>query len=97
MITGLNKAYEVKEKRLWWRVLLIMFGPTISLSALGLTALAAIVYGSRAGRIIGQHFGTPAHFELVWRIVQWVVIVILFLLSFAVLYRFGPNLNDRRW
>jgi membrane protein len=97
MMTGLNKAYEVEEKRSWWRVLIIMFGLTISLSALGLIALAAIVYGNRAGNIIGRHLGAPAHFEVLWRNVQWVVIVILLLFSFAVLYRFGPNLNDRRW
>jgi membrane protein len=97
MMTGLNKAYEVEEKRSGRRVLLIMFGLTISLSILGLIALAAIVYGNRAGKMIGQHLGTPAHFEFVWRIIQWVVIVILLLFSFAVLYRFGPNLNDRRW
>ena len=97
MITGLNKAYEVEEKRLWWRVLFVMFALTISLSALGLTALAAIVYGNRVEKIIGQHLGTPAHFEIVWRIIRWMVIVILLLFSFAVLYRFGPNLNDRRW
>jgi membrane protein len=97
MITGLNKAYEVKEKRLWWRLLLVIFALTISLSALGLTALAAIVFGNRVGKIIGQHLGTPAHFEFVWHVIQWVVIVILLLFSLAVLYRFGPNLNDRRW
>lgn len=97
MITGLNKAYEVEEERLWWRVLFIMFGLTISLSILGLIALAAIVYGNRAGKIIGQHLGMPAQFEFVWRIVQWAVIVILLLCSFAALYRFGPNLKDRRW
>lgn len=93
----MNKAYEVEEKRLWWQVLFIVFGLTTSLSALGLTALAAIVYGNRAGVIIGQHLGTPARFEFVWRILQWVVIVIVLLFSFAVLYRFGPNLKDRRW
>jgi membrane protein len=81
MITGLNKAYEVEEKRLWWRVLFIMFALTISLSALGLTALAAIVYGNRAAIIIGQHLGTPARFEFVWRILQWAVIVIVLLFS----------------
>jgi len=50
MITGLNKAYEVEEERPGRRVLLIMFGLTISLSVLGLIALAAIVYGNRAGK-----------------------------------------------
>jgi membrane protein len=97
MMTGLNKAYEVEENRSWWRVLLIMFGLTISLSVLGLIALGAILYGHRAGEIIGQHLGAPARLEYLWRIMQWVFIVILLLFSFAVLYRFGPNLKDRRW
>jgi membrane protein len=97
MITGLNKAYEVEEKRQWWRLLCVIFGLTISLSILGLIALAAIVYGNRIGNIAGRNLGAPAHFDFFWRILQWVFIVILLLLSFAVLYRFGPNLKDRRW
>jgi membrane protein len=97
MVTGLNKAYEVEEKRPWWRILSILFALTISLSVLGLIALGAIVYGNRAGKIIGQHLGAPGHFEFLWRIVQWALIVILLLFSFAAVYRFGPNLKDRRW
>jgi membrane protein len=97
MMTGLNKAYEVEEKRPWWRILLVMFSLTASLSALGLIALTAIVYGNRAGKIISRHLGTPAHFESLWRIVQWTPIVLLLLFTFSVLYRFGPNLKDRRW
>ena len=97
MMTGLNKAYEVEEERSWWRILSIMFGLTITLSVLGLIALAAILYGSRAGNIIGQYRGAPTHFEFLWRVMQWAVIFILLLFSFAVLYRFGPNLRDRRW
>lgn len=95
VMTGLNKAYEVEEKRQWWRLLFIMFGLTISLSILGLIALAAIVYGNRIGNIAGRHLGTPAHLEFLWRIILWAVIVILLFFSFAVLYRFGPNLKDR--
>lgn len=97
IMAGLNKAYEVEEERPWWRVLSIAFGLTISLSVLGLIALAAILYGNRAGNIVGQHLGVPARFEFLWRILQWAVIVMLLLFSFAVLYRFGPNLKDSRW
>jgi len=97
MMTGLNKAYEVEEERPWWRILFIAFGLTISLSVLGVIALAAILYGNRAGNILGQHLGVPARFDFLWRILQWAVIVMLLLFSFAVLYRFGPNLRDRRW
>lgn len=97
MMTGLNKAYEVEEERSWWRVLLIMFGLTICLGVLGLIALAAITYANRIGNIAGRHPGAPPHLEILWRVIQWAVIVFLLLFSFAMLYRFGPNLNDRRW
>ena len=97
IITGLNKAYEVEEERPWWRGLSVILGLTIVLVVLYLIALAEIVYGDQAGTILGKYLGTPAHFEFFWRIAQWTIVAILLLLSFAVLYRFGPNLRDRRW
>lgn len=97
MMTGLNRAYEVKEERPWWKVWAIAFGLTILLGVMGLIALVAILYGGRGGDIIGRHFGLSAHLELLWRIIRWLVIVILLLFSCALLYRFGPNLKDRRW
>ena len=39
MMTGLNKAYEVKEERRWWKVLKIALGLTTSLAIMGLLAL----------------------------------------------------------
>jgi membrane protein len=97
MMTGLNKAYEVSEERPWWKVLAVMLGLTISLSVLYVIVLAAIAYGDPAGKIVGRHLGTPAYFEFFWRVVEWLVIVIVLLFSFALIYRVGPNLKDRRW
>ena len=97
IMTGLNKAYEVKEERPWWRVLSVMFGLTIVLGILYLIALAEIVYGDEAGKIVGKYLGTAAHFEFFWRIAQWTIVAMLLLFSFTLLYRFGPNLRDRRW
>jgi membrane protein len=97
MMTGLNNAYKVAEERPWWRVLAVMFGLTISLSVLYVIALAAIAYGDPAGNIVGQHLGRPALFGFFWHVVQWLVIVVLLLFSFALIYRFGPNLRNRRW
>ncbi len=97
MMTGLNKAYEVKEERRWWKVLTIAFGLTTSLAIMGLIALAAILYGSPAGEMIGKDFGITIHPPFLWRIVQWLITAILLLFSFALVYRFGPNLRDRRW
>ena len=97
IIIGLNKAYQVEEERPWWRVLSVMFGLTIVLGVLYLIALAEIVYGDQAGKIVAKYFGTPAYFEFFWRIAQWTIVAILLLCSFTLLYRFGPNLRDRRW
>ena len=86
IISGLNKAYEVKEERPWWSVLSITLGLTILLSVLGMIALTTIRYGGMLPRL-----------EILRHILEWGVIVVLLLVSFAVLYRFGPNLKDRRW
>jgi len=97
IMAGLNKAYEVEEERSWRRIFAIVVGLTVSLGVLGLIALIAIQYGGRAGDMIGQHPGARTHIGVPGRLISWAVIVTVLVLSFAVLYRFGPNLKDRRW
>jgi membrane protein len=92
IMMGLNKAYGVEEERSWWRVMSIAFCLSVCLSLVGLAGLAGILYG---GRIIGDYPG--AHFVLLRHIALWTPIVGLLFCSFAMLYRFGPNLKDRRW
>jgi membrane protein len=56
-----------------------------------------MVYGSWAGSIMREHLGIHAQSSLLWRMIQWPLIGMLLLFSFASIYRFGPNLKDRRW
>jgi membrane protein len=97
MIAGLNKAYEVQEQRRWWKVLIIAFGLTISLAIMGIIALGTMLYGSRASEAIGLSIGIHAQSPFFWSIIEWLVTAILLLFSFTLLYRFGPNLIERRW
>lgn len=97
IISGLNKAYEVEEERPPWRVFCITLGLAISLGFLGLIALVMMFYGQQVGDFIGLHLGAPGHLDLFWRIIQWAIIVVVMLFSFALVYRFGPNLKNRRW
>jgi membrane protein len=97
MMTGLNKAYEVEEERPWWKVLSIAFGLTIALGIMGLIALWAMLYGGRAEKMMDPYFGIHAQSLLLWRIILWVVTAVLLLFSFALLYRFAPNLKEPRW
>jgi membrane protein len=97
MIADLNEAYGIEENRRWWRIVIIVLGLMISLEVLGLITLSLMLYGSMAGTSIGEHLGVHAQSPLLWRMIQWPLIVLLLLFSFASLYRFGPNLKDRRW
>lgn len=96
-IAALNDAYEVKERRSWRRLFITIVGLTISLSVLDFIALAIILYGNQAGIIIGRRLGAPVIFAILWRVGEWAVIVILLLSSFALLYRFAPNIKNGRW
>jgi membrane protein len=97
MMVGLNKAYEVKEDRQWWRIIVIAFGLTASLGTMGLIALGAIFYGSRAGATAGQQLGAPTPSSFLLGFIQWPIIVALLFVSIASLYRYGPNLKGQRW
>ena len=72
-------------------------GLTISLAIMGLVALWAMLYGSQVWKMIGQDIGIDTQPPFLWRIIQWLMAAILLLFSFALVYRFGPNLKDRRW
>ena len=98
MMTGLNKAYEVKEERpmvegFEHRLRLDdCAGDHGSRCALG-NALWQPGLGDDRITIWHSYASSP----FLWRIIQWLVTVILLLFSFALLYRFGPSLKDRRW
>jgi membrane protein len=97
MMVGLNKAYEVKEDRQWWRIIMIAFGLTASLGTMGLIPLGLIYYGSRAGAAAGQQLGAPTPSSFLLGFIQWPIIVALLFVSIASLYRFRPNLKGQRW
>jgi membrane protein len=96
MMVGLNNAYEVKEERPWWKILSIGLGLTIWLGLMGLASLAAMLYGGRAEVAIARILDRQI-LPVSWHVIQWLVIILLLLVSFTFLYRFGPNLKDRRW
>jgi membrane protein len=97
VMTGLNTAYEVKERRPLWKVLAIAFALTASIALMFLIALGALFYGTRAAQAILQGAGTGASLPLLVRSAEWTILAFLLLMSFALFYRFGPNLYDREW
>lgn len=93
----LNAAYNVKETRPWWRMRLISILLTMGLSILIVTALVILLYGGEIGDAVATRFGYSVAFQLLWRLVQWPVVLGFVFLTFNMIYHFAPNLPRRRW
>jgi membrane protein len=95
----LNTAYNVREKRSWWKVRLISVCLTISLALVILAALAVVLYGGTIGEKIARAFGFGNLFTTLWSILQWPIALVFVLTTFNLIYNFAPNLKPgmRRW
>lgn len=97
MIEGLNRAYEVKEGRPWWKERLISIGLTVFLSVFLIVSIVLVLYGSRIAEVIANYFGLSSYFTFVWNLLQWPVALLFVLLALALLYRYAPYITRRRW
>jgi membrane protein len=97
IISALDGAYEVHDKRSWLRVRVIALGLTIALSVLIISALIAVLAGSYLANVIGTHFGVGEVAIVGWRVGQILVALIFVALSFSIIYYFGPDLEEQHW
>ncbi len=95
----LNAAYGVSEQRPWWKVRLVSIGLTLALSVLIVTALVIVLYGAQIGEQLAEHFGYGATLIVIWKILQWPIALIFLLLTFNLIYYFGPGVRPQkgRW
>jgi membrane protein len=95
----LNTAYNVKERRSWWKVRLISVALTVALAILILAALAIVLYGGTIGEALATRFGFGNLFTTVWKIVQWPIALLFVLTTFNLIYNFAPDIpaHARRW
>ena len=96
IITTLNQAYDVPERRSWWKVKLIAVGLTLALSALIILAFALLLVGPP----LAERIATWAHmgraFVWTWTLLQWPVIFLLVSFALATIYYYAPA-TAQRW
>jgi membrane protein len=97
VMQSLNIAYEVKEDRPWWKQKAVALGLTLALAVLVLTALGLTLFGGKAAEFVGSHVGLGGAVVMLWKIVQWPVVLAFMFLAFAVTYYFAPNLEKPEW
>jgi membrane protein len=90
MVYGLNRAYEVNEHRSWREMSLTIGGLTFFLGFVGFMAVFLV--------FCSAYLQTRFHGgAMALRVLEWLVLAVSVSFSFAVLYRYAPNLRDCAW
>jgi membrane protein len=98
IMDALNRCYHVGDARPWWKRRLVSIALTVAISALIILALAIVLYGSEIAGFVGAHTGLSTAMVTMWRIVQWPVALFFVVMSFALLYYWGPDAEQQwRW
>jgi membrane protein len=97
LMNGLNAAYQIRDTRPFYKVRLIAIGLTLVSSFSIITALLIVLGGSRFVQAVGPalHLGWFA--VMVWKALQWVAAVACLILAYALIYYFGPDLEEQHW
>jgi membrane protein len=96
IMTALNVAYRVADRRRWWKTRLVAIALTLGFSLFALTGLLLLVFGGRIGEIMAARIGHGPAFTLTWSVLQWPAAVLLVLTSLSLVYRLAPA-DGRRW
>lgn len=91
----LNRTYDVSEARSFLKGRFVATGLTLIFGVVIVIAFSLIVFGGHLQTYLIGLFGYESAWLLFFRIFRWVVIVGLLLAGFAILYYFGPNVDQK--
>lgn len=98
LVRAFNSAYEVKENRSFILSLVMRLALTILLVVVIIAAFALFVFGQKIGVAIANHLGLGSVFNLLWNILRWPAAIVIFMILLALLYYWGPNVEQSfRW
>jgi membrane protein len=92
MIYGLNRAYEVEERRSWRRLTVTIVALTVCMAFAASVAIGCIFCSTYLQ--VHLHGGT-----VFLRVLEWVTVIVCLTFCFILLYRFAPNVRKHalRW
>jgi membrane protein len=96
VMDAMNKLYEVKEGRPFWKVRLTAIALVIALSLLFLLATVLLMFGTRIGNYLAELINFGMAFLVAWHLVLIPVILFLLVLAVATIYYFTPDV-EHKW
>jgi membrane protein len=97
MISSLNLSLRVPETRSWLKIRTIALGLTLVISVLLLSALFLVLAGEYVMAWIGAKLGLGAITVLLGSAAQWPAAMLFVILSFSLIYSYGPSPQGHRW
>jgi membrane protein len=91
VIRGLNRAYDEKEKRPYWKVQLTALLCTIGLVIIIITALALLVFGELGVRLLVKKLNFAPSVEFIIDLGRYASGLIVMILVFTAVYRYTPS------
>jgi len=96
IMTTLNIAYGIEDRRPWWKQRLVAIALTVGFSLFVSLALLLLMYGERIGHALAGWVGLGSAFTVTWALLQWPVAVLLVLTGTGLAYSVAPA-TRRRW
>jgi membrane protein len=93
IIKGLNRVYNIKERRPPVKLYLASIVFVIVLSLIILLSIVLLVFGEVIAQAIFSFFGLADNFFTVWAFMQYGISIFMIFLTFMFLYKFAPNAN----
>jgi membrane protein len=96
----LNLACGFRERRRWWKRRLIAIVLTVTFAVFLVSALVVMIAGGTIGEALAQRVGLGPLYGLLWRVLQWPLILVFLVVSFEMVYNYAPDVGDhayREW
>jgi membrane protein len=93
IVQQLNVAYDVKDRRPFWKVQATAFVLMLLFVLLIIGSLSLVIFGGVVQSWLASMIGWSRPLLIFFATVRWVIIAISLLLGLALIYRFGPDAN----
>jgi membrane protein len=90
-IKGLNRAYDVKEYRPYWKISIWALFYTICLSLIITITFLIIIFGKYIGIYISHKYTFPLRIFILWDKMRYILIFIIMIITFIAFYSHTPN------
>jgi membrane protein len=90
IISGLNRAYEMRDRRPWWKRRLIAIALTCGFSLFTLVAILLLVFGERIGEAAAALLGLGSQFTHTWKVLQWPAVTVCALAGVGLVHYVAP-------